>query len=107
MSAGTVSHSNPFKRKNMNPQNPSFLIQLFRLIALVTRFGRWTLDLGHEPHCILPHDGDYQFHAERQCDIGPGKFILRLGNDVMLSLIEDLSQQVGQTFQSVHDFKWE
>ena len=37
MSAGMVSHNNPFKRKNMNPQNPNFFIQLFTLICFSKR----------------------------------------------------------------------
>jgi hypothetical protein len=35
MSAGMVSHNNPFRRKNMTPQNPSLLIQLLRLISIL------------------------------------------------------------------------
>jgi hypothetical protein len=33
ISAGIVNHNSPFKRKNKNPQKPSFLIQVFKLIG--------------------------------------------------------------------------
>ena len=35
MSAGIVSHNNPFKRKKTIPQNPSLLIQVFKLISVL------------------------------------------------------------------------
>jgi len=34
ISAGIVSHNNPFKRKKTIPQNPSLLIQVFKLISI-------------------------------------------------------------------------
>jgi len=34
INAGIVSHSNPFNRKNMNPQKPNLLIQLRALTVV-------------------------------------------------------------------------
>jgi hypothetical protein len=33
ISAGIVNHNRPFKRKNKNPQKPSFFIQVLKLIG--------------------------------------------------------------------------
>ena len=51
ISAGIVSHNNPFKRKKTNPQNPSLLIQVFKLISILLCAPTYVLHL----YCILPH----------------------------------------------------
>ena len=59
ISAGMVSHNNPFKRKKTSPQNPSLLIQVFKLISVLPcgsgsrrsfLFSAYRL----HPYCILP-----------------------------------------------------